>query len=246
MEDNLGEGGTLSKIYDILSGKEGIIIILIAIIILSISVFYNFMTYSTAAINLCDQCHSMQTFTNGLRLTPHSGFNCYRCHDLTIEGVTNEIISYFISNPSSTEIADKYSPRINMYRQCLSCHVLTEIGEKRIHETHIQVVTKLDSCDICHNPHSPHDIDVACIQCHKLGDTIDKHSTFHTLAISELEKGNDQVCLKCHSKKATWKVEICPESILGLLRGYQCFDCHEPPLKNPDINGRKCTDCHAM
>ena len=237
--------GIIDRIYEKLVSRGALLFILISVIILSISVFYNFLAYSTAAISLCDQCHSMQTFTEGLRLTPHAGFNCYRCHDLTAQGVANEIISYVVFNPSSTEIADKYGPKINMYEQCIACHTLPVVTEKAIHRTHIQIVSKLNSCDICHNPHSPHELDSNCLECHQLESTVESHSNFHVVAISELERGNDAVCLECHSSDATWQVEICPESILGLLRGYQCFDCHQPPLPNPDIIGRSCQDCHA-
>ena len=200
---------------------------------------------SNAAVIICEQCHSMKTYTTGLKLTPHIGFNCYKCHEFNALGVANEITSYIIYNPTSTQIAEKYSPIISMYKECISCHPLNIINNKMIHQTHIQVISKFDSCDICHNPHSPHTLDSTCIDCHKLADTVNTHQSFHVYAMSELNKGNDEICLVCHSKNAKWQVEICPESILGLLRGYQCFDCHQPPLPNPDISGRRCTDCHA-
>jgi hypothetical protein len=186
----------------------------------------------------------MKIFKEGLRLTPHGQLNCYTCHTLTAQGVANEIIVYLTQNPSSTQIIDKYSPKINMYRECTSCHVLSEVTEREIHKVHISIVSEVESCDICHNPHSPHQLDTQCTKCHSLQKTYETHLKFHEIAISELYKGNDAICAECHSSQARWEIKLSPDSLIGLLRGYKCFDCHQPPPSPPNILGRSCLECH--
>lgn len=235
----------LYRLYEVLSSKIGVFILVILVVALFSMTLYNYTVYDVAANNLCGVCHSMEPFIEGVRDTPHGDFNCHTCHELTFETLKNALVGYILKNPSPPEIAEEYSPKINMYEECTSCHTLPVISEMKIHQTHIGIVTKFESCDLCHNPHALNEINTQCLDCHNLDDAIEIHSTFHTLATAELDKGNDEICLKCHSSDATWQIEVCPESVLGLLRGYQCFDCHQPPLHAPDILDKSCTDCHA-
>ncbi len=235
----------LYRIYMVLSSKIGVFILLALIVALSSAVLYNYAEYNVAANELCGVCHSMDPFIEGLKGTPHGDFNCHVCHELTLESLQTSLVGFIVSNPPPSEIIDKFSPKISMYEECISCHTLSVISKMKIHQAHISIVTKFDSCDICHNPHALNEINTQCLDCHNLDAAVETHSKFHILATSELDKGNDEICLRCHSTEATWQVPVCPESILGLLRGYQCFDCHQPPLHNPNILEKSCTDCHA-
>lgn len=236
----------LSRLYEALSSKIGVSILIILVVALFLVVLYNYAEYSVAANDLCGVCHSMEPFIEGLRDTPHGGFNCHVCHELTFESLQTSIVGFIVSNPSSSEIVEKFSPKISMYEECVSCHTLPVLSEMKIHQTHIGIVTKFESCDICHNPHALNELNTQCLDCHNFDDAVEMHSKFHTMATAELNKGNDKICLECHSTDATWQIEVCPESILGLLRGYQCFDCHQPPLHAPNIIDKSCTDCHAQ
>ncbi len=233
-----------SKIAGFLLTRVGVAILVVAVIILSVTTVLAYTEYNPASNELCTVCHSMQPFKDAIDETPHGALNCHTCHELT-PAVVNELIVFLTENPSPEEIKERGSVNVRLLDECLECHKLQDLSEMPIHDAHIKISLSTGSCNLCHNPHSQEELDVACSTCHNTQRIIEDHSEFHTLALAELDKGNDEVCLKCHSSDAKWQIEICPESVLGLLRGNSCFDCHQAPLNPPNVAGKSCTDCHG-
>jgi len=218
--------------------------LVIALILASGIGALTFVNYAPEANKLCLACHNMEPFYRGLSASGHGEVNCHKCHPLT-PSVVKELFIQLTESPSPAEIKEEMGPKISMYEVCLTCHKEEDLASLQIHEAHLEMAIEvIGSCDVCHNPHSPSDLDVSCRKCHDEVDAVREHWLFHEEATARLERGDINVCLECHSSTATWEIELSPSCIRGQIEGKNCFDCHEAPLSAPDISLRQCIECH--
>ena len=235
----------LSKLLDKVTRGRRALALLIAFIAASGASALTYVNYAPEANKLCLACHNMEPFYRGLLAGGHEEVNCHKCHPLT-PSVVKELWIQLTESPSAAEIKERMGPRISMYEACLTCHSIEDLSSLQIHEAHLEMALEvIGSCDICHNPHSPGDLDLNCRKCHGEARMVEEHWLFHEEAIARLEKGDTNVCLECHSSTATWEIELAPSCIRGQIEGKSCFDCHSAPLRAPDISLRQCIECHG-
>ena len=232
----------VGRVFNFLASKRGVLLLLVIIVVSAGYAVFSYTERSPEANKLCTVCHNMQPFYDAVSQTPHGSFNCHVCHELTPE-VVKELWIQLTEAPSAEEVKER--ARLTLMEPCLECHSLQDLASQQIHEAHLGAIDKSSSCNICHNPHAPREIDLACTDCHDAREAREKHEVFHDLAVQQLEKGDYLVCGECHSPEAKWEVPITPDCFAGIIKNQNCFECHEAPLSPPSIGGRPCTECHG-
>jgi len=210
-------------------------------LVLAITNIYGYIMQDPDANSLCSSCHIMEPFIKAVNATPHGEFNCHKCHEPP--GI-NVLLGALMNTPTPEELKSRAGREINMFDECIQCHELGELLEMSIHSSHINIVEKIGSCDVCHDPHAISNNIFSCLTCHDQDRAVKRHALFHREAIEDLQMGNVDVCTECHNPNSLAGPGICDESIKGSLEGLTCFDCHQPPLEDPDISGYTCQDCH--
>ncbi len=221
-----------------------VIILLILIVVPIVSSAWLYINNVPTANKLCTVCHNMEPFYEAIDQSGHRELNCHKCHPLTLEALIKGSIAQILENPSPLDIKEKSSPDINMYEECIQCHLPEKLEEKHIHVIHLGMIELTGSCDTCHDPHSPSDLSQACLKCHEESNMINIHAAFHEDAIFKVESGETEICGQCHSSAATWLIPLSPSCTQGGVEGKGCFECHTSSLNPPDITGRECTECH--
>ena len=216
-------------------------LLLLLLIVLGSYAIYTFYSHDPASNSTCTLCHSMVPYYREFLVSPHRSLNCYSCHEFSPWIMAREFLSYVIENPSPQEIA---KGEIRMYSECSSCHTIQSIGRLQSHSTHLGLITSVKSCTICHVGHSMRVTSGECLRCHSMSEVETRHRNFHREAEDYLRRGII-TCQECHASKAEGGKPLDAESLMGVVRGLSCFDCHEPPLREVIISGRECTECHA-
>jgi predicted CXXCH cytochrome family protein len=140
---------------------------------------------------------------------------------------------------------------------CLDCHethppeggsAISACG--LCHATSDRSHFALKSCNECHNPHSPLDIDFAktdsvalvCIGCHdSVGDQLTDFPSMHS----------DLDCTECHSRHDSWQSCLdCHTAHTEEMDYDVCLRCHTPHAPrvvkyNADVPNAWCSGCHG-
>ena len=148
--------------------KPLILLIALFLILSGIAIgVYGYLVTDPNANNICKSCHSIQPFVEDIANTSHGDMNCHTCHALT-PGVFNELITYILYNPNSTQIKQKWNGNIKQYLECIKCHDYNDMMRIGIHSQHYEEEEfQSRACTECHNPHNPDATQNLCQNCHK-------------------------------------------------------------------------------